>query len=77
MRIDFDVSGRQVVIIDDMVSTGTTMIRAVEICKEAGAGKIYCGTTYGRFLINSLRNLKRAGAEEVISSGTINRQPQR
>ena len=37
MKIDFDVSGREVVIIDDMASTGTTMIRADEICKEAGA----------------------------------------
>jgi ribose-phosphate pyrophosphokinase len=71
MKADFDVMGKDVIIIDDMISTGTTMINAVKTCKDGKANKIYCGAAHGLFLANALENLKKAGAEEVIVSDTI------
>lgn len=65
------IKGREVVILDDMISTGSTMLKAVEICKQLGAKSIYCGASHGLFLKNSLEKLKKAGAKEVIVSNSI------
>src|SRR5207248_3256879 len=47
---DFDLKGKNVLILDDMISTGNTMIRALEKITEAGAKKICCAATHGLFL---------------------------
>lgn len=71
LEADFDASGKDIIIIDDMVSTGSTMIRAVKTLKEAGAKKILCAATHGLFLNGALDKLKQAGAEEVICTSSI------
>jgi len=74
MKMNFDVHNKDVIIIDDMISTGTTMINAVKACRKKGANKIYCGATHGFFLVNALNNLRKSGAAEVIASDTIKSQ---
>lgn len=41
------VEGRPVVIVDDMVSTGSTLRIAARVCKEAGARAVYAVATHG------------------------------
>lgn len=55
---DFEVKGKNILILDDMISTGGTMIRAVENVKKGGAEKVYCAATHGFFLKESLKKLK-------------------
>jgi ribose-phosphate pyrophosphokinase len=57
---DFDVKGRNVLILDDMISTGGTMLRAVDNIKKGGAKKVICAATHGFFLKGSLEKLKIA-----------------
>jgi len=71
IEVGFEVKGRDVVIVDDMVSTGSTMLKAVEACRKLGAKSISCGASHGLFLNNSLKRLKKAGAKEVIVSDSI------
>ncbi len=71
IEANFNVEGRDVVIVDDMVSTGSTMLKAVQACKKLGAKSISCGASHGLFLNDSLKRLKRAGAKEVIASNSI------
>jgi ribose-phosphate pyrophosphokinase len=44
-----DVKGRTVIIIDDLISTGTTISRAAKACRAAGAKRIYVAATHGVF----------------------------
>jgi ribose-phosphate pyrophosphokinase len=44
-----DVKERTVVIIDDLISTGTTIARAARACRAAGAKKVYVAATHGVF----------------------------
>lgn len=44
-----DVSGRTVVIFDDLISTGGTIVRAVQACRERGAAEIIVATTHALF----------------------------
>ena len=57
-----DVADRYVVIIDDLISTGTTMLRAAKAAKEKGATKIYAAATHGLFV---------QGAERIVSDPTF------
>ncbi|MEM4348591.1 MAG: ribose-phosphate diphosphokinase [Candidatus Anstonellaceae archaeon] len=67
----FDVKDRNVVILDDMIAGGGTMIKAVRAVIALGAKSAYCGCTHGLFLGDAYTKLQEAGAEEIVSSNTI------
>jgi ribose-phosphate pyrophosphokinase len=60
MERNFDVSGKNVLIIDDMISTGSTMLKAIENVRKGGAKKIICAATHGFFMKDSLHKLRTA-----------------
>ncbi len=48
--VDVDVKGKNVLIVDDIISTGGTMVRAAELLRKlGGAKKIYVSATHGVF----------------------------
>lgn len=59
-----------VVCVDDMISTGSTMIKAVENILDCGATKIYCVATHGLFLDDSYEILSSL-ADGLIVGDTI------
>jgi ribose-phosphate pyrophosphokinase len=59
-----------VIIMDDMVSTGTTMLRAIYNLQVKEITKIYCVVTHGLFLGDSYKELKRITGG-IIASDTI------
>ena len=71
LQADFDVKGRGVVMLDDMVAGGGTMIRATRAVLSAGAKSVSCGCTHGLFLGNAYTKMQEAGAEEIVASNTI------
>jgi len=56
---EFDVEGKNILILDDMISTGGTMLKAVENVKKGKARKVLCAATHGFFLNDSLEKLKK------------------
>ncbi|MBI2565026.1 ribose-phosphate diphosphokinase [Candidatus Woesearchaeota archaeon] len=65
------VKGKNVVLIDDIISSGHTMIEAVKECKKAKASSIHCICVHGIYSENALPKILKAGAKEVISTNTI------
>jgi len=65
-----DLKGKNVVIVDDIISTGNTIQETAKILKRLGAGKIYCICVHGIFADNALSKLKRAKIS-VVSTNTI------
>ena len=45
-----EVRDRAVIIVDDLISTGTTLQRAARRCREAGATRIFAAATHGLFI---------------------------
>ena len=62
--------GKEVVIVDDIVSTGHTMIEPIKQLKKFGAKRITCICVHGVFSLNALSRLRKLGVE-VISTNTI------
>ncbi len=71
LEADFEVKGRDVVILDDMIAGGGTMIRATKAVLARGANSVCCGCTHGLFLGDAYTKLQLAGAEEIVASNTI------
>ena len=44
-----DVEGRAVVIVDDLISSGTTMARTATLCRARGAARVFGAATHGVF----------------------------
>jgi ribose-phosphate pyrophosphokinase len=67
---EFDVEGKNVLILDDMISTGGTMIKAVENVRKGGAKKVICAATHGFFLNDSLPKLRKI-TDAVFTTNSI------
>ena len=70
------VKGKDVVIIDDIISSGGTIIEAVKLIQEAGAGKIVVGCTHpvlrGKTPFDSaLANIYNSGVSIVVGTDTV------
>ncbi len=64
--ISADVEGKDVVIYDDMVRTGGSLINAAKAYKEAGAKKIYAITTHGLFNNDAIKKIRDSGVIQKL-----------
>lgn len=69
--ISADVEGKDVVIYDDMIRTGGSLISAAKAYKAAGANKIFTITTHGLFTEGALKKIQNSGViEKVVATNT-------
>lgn len=66
-----DVENRVVIIIDDLISTGTTMARAAKACHDLGAVAIYAAASHGVFVGAASRALADPSLEKIVITDTI------
>lgn len=66
-----EVEGRPVLIIDDIISTGGTMVEAINILKNHGAKEVYAGCTHPILSGDALKNIRNAGVREVVGTDTV------
>jgi ribose-phosphate pyrophosphokinase len=71
LEAGFEVRGRDVIIVDDMVAGGSTMLKALKLCLEGGAKSVSCGAVHGLFLNDSIKKLESAGASELVCTNSI------
>lgn len=71
MEGDFDVKGKDIIVIDDMIAGGGTMAKAVQKCYEKGANSVSCAATHGMFLKGALDRILAAGAQRISTTNTI------
>ena len=66
-----DVRGKTAVIVDDMISTGGTLIEAAEMLLERGAAEVYACATHGIFAGDAIDLIQESRIKEVITTNTI------
>lgn len=68
---DVPVRGRQVVILDDVASTGHTVARATRLLLAAGAASVDVAVTHALFAGDALQVMREAGVGQVWSTDCI------
>jgi len=71
MTIIGEVAGSDIVILDDMISTGGTITQAAEVLRKSGARKIVAAATHPVFAGDALERLEASCIEEVVVTNSI------
>ncbi|MEF8820984.1 MAG: ribose-phosphate diphosphokinase [Halovenus sp.] len=67
------VEGRDVVLVDDIVATGSTMSESVAVLADRGAARIFVTCVHPLLVQNAHLKLSRAGVETIYGTDTIER----
>ena len=68
---DLSVEGKDVVFIDDIISTGGTMIKGINMAISQGARDVYVACTHPVLINNAKNKIIKAGAKEIIGTDSI------
>ncbi|RLF04133.1 MAG: ribose-phosphate diphosphokinase [Thermoprotei archaeon] len=66
-----NVEDRDVIIVDDIISTGGTIVNAAKIVSKGKPKRIIAACIHGLYAANALEKLMAAGVNEVLSTDTI------
>jgi ribose-phosphate pyrophosphokinase len=66
-----DVKGKSVIIFDDIISTGGTIVGAAKILKEQGAEHVYAACVHGLLIGDAEKRILDAGVEEIVATDSI------
>ncbi|MBE5805373.1 MAG: ribose-phosphate pyrophosphokinase [Clostridiales bacterium] len=66
-----EIKNKNVIIFDDEISTGGTIIEAVNIVKKCGAKDIYVGCTHGILCGNAIEKLNNSDIKEIVITNTV------
>ena len=71
MHVIGEIEGRNCVIMDDMIDTAGTLVKAAEVLKERGAGKVYAYCTHPVFSGPAIERIAGSQLDEVVITNTI------
>jgi ribose-phosphate pyrophosphokinase len=74
MSGNLSLTGKDVVIADDIIATGGTMASAIELARKSGANKIYAIATHALLLGQAKYRILKAGADEIIGTDAIDNE---
>ncbi|MBS1188848.1 MAG: ribose-phosphate pyrophosphokinase [Rhodocyclaceae bacterium] len=66
-----DVAGRTAIVIDDLISTGSTMLRAAQACREQGAAAVFAAASHGVFSADAGKVLADPAIDQVVITDSI------
>ncbi len=70
---NIQVKERDVIIIDDIISTGGTMAETISLLGQQGAHEVFAACVHPVFSNNAISRLFRAGVKGIIATDTIDR----
>lgn len=77
MGIIGDISGRDVVLVDDEIDTGGSIVEAVEMVKQYGARDIYVSFVHPVLSLNAAERLAALPVKEFVCTDTIPVPPEK
>ena len=66
-----DVAGRRVIVVDDLISSGTTVLRAMNACRRAGAARVEVAATHASFSAEAQRLFESDGPDSVVVTDSV------
>jgi ribose-phosphate pyrophosphokinase len=69
---NFDqITGRDLILVDDMISTGGSIIKATEFLKKQKCNHVFVACTHALLRNGAEKKIKKAGVTKIISTNTI------
>jgi ribose-phosphate pyrophosphokinase len=68
---DLQLQGRDVVVLDDMISTGSTIANVARIAKGKGGARIIAACTHALLVGNAEETIRKAGVTDIIGTDTV------
>ncbi len=72
-NLEIDIKDHDIIIIDDMISSGETILKALDVLKKNQSRKIYAMCVHALSDENSLNRLKAAGLTDLVSTNSVPR----
>ena len=66
-----NVKNHDIILVDDMISSGDTIIKATKFLKKQNCGKVFVACTHGVLVGNATIKIRNAGVSNIISTNTI------
>jgi ribose-phosphate pyrophosphokinase len=66
-----DARGKNVIIFDDVISTGGTIALAAKIMKELGADKVYAACVHPLLIGDAEKRILESGVEEIVGTDSV------
>ncbi len=77
MHVIGEVEGKEALIVDDILDTGTTLVKAAEALKKHGALRVRAAITHGLFSGDAREKVERSVLEEVVITDSVELPPER
>jgi ribose-phosphate pyrophosphokinase len=66
-----DVVGRDLILVDDMISTGGSIVKATQFLKKQKCNRVYVACTHALLMNDAGDKIKKAGVTKIVSANTI------
>ena len=66
-----EVMGRDLILVDDMISTGGSIINATQFLKKQKCKRVYVACTHALLMNDAEKKIKKAGVTKIVSTNTI------
>ena len=66
-----EVKGRDLILVDDMISTGGSIVKATEFLKKQKCRRVYVACTHALLMNNAEAKIKKSGVIKIVSANTI------
>ena len=68
---NIEVAGRDLILVDDMISTGGSIIKATQFLKKQKCKRVYVACTHALLMNDAEKKIKKSGVTSIISANTI------
>lgn len=68
---EYEVEGRDLILVDDMISTGGSIVKATEFLKKQKCRRVFVACTHALLMNEAEKKIKKAGVTRIISANTI------
>ena len=70
-KLHMDISKRDAIVIDDIISSGGSIIKAADVLQKKGVQKIYAMCTHALLIRDAAQKIKSAGVQDIISTNSV------
>jgi ribose-phosphate pyrophosphokinase len=70
-KVDANIAGRDAILVDDMISSGGSIVKAAQVLRKNGAEKVYAMCAHALLIGQAAQNIAAAGVSDIIATNSI------